>query len=87
MNERGTGSLLEVDGRRRISLGALAEHDRYLAHVEEDGTIILTPAVVLPLAEARLHAAADTAREVDEFLENPEIALRRQRPARPRRQN
>ena len=32
-------SVLEVDSRRRISLGALAEHDRYLVEVEEDGTI------------------------------------------------
>lgn len=78
------GSLLEVDGRRRVSLGALASHDRYLARVEEDGTIILTPAVVLPLAEARLNAATETAREIDEFLEHPETGQRRTRPKRRR---
>lgn len=34
-------------GRRRISLGRLVgRHNRYLVHVEPDGTIILTPATV-----------------------------------------
>lgn len=42
--------LLEVDSRKRISLGELATRQRYLATVEADGTIILTPAVVVPLS-------------------------------------
>jgi hypothetical protein len=47
-----TQTLLEVDSRRRISLGALvAVHDRYLATVEDDGVIILTPAAVVTLTE------------------------------------
>jgi len=81
-------TLLEVDGRRRISLGSLAEHDRYLAAVEADGTIVLTPAVVMPLAEARLHAAVEAAEAVDDFLDDPSGGSRRSRPAkgRPRRQ-
>jgi hypothetical protein len=40
--------LLEVDSRRRVSLGPLAKSELYLVEVEEDGTIILTPAVVVP---------------------------------------
>lgn len=73
-------TLLEVDGRRRISLGVLAEHDRYLAHVETDGTIVLTPAVVLSVAEARLHASGPVVEEIDEFLAKPTIGnLRRRR--------
>jgi hypothetical protein len=76
----GTKSLLEVDARRRISLGSLAEHDRYLVEVEEDGTIVLTPAVVMSAAEARLHTATETSRRIDEFLDNPEIGSRRTRP-------
>jgi hypothetical protein len=79
-------SLLEVDGRRRISLGSLAVHDRYLAEVEEDGTIVLTPAVVMSLAQARLHAATETSRKIDDFLDNPETGSRRTRPARAERQ-
>ncbi len=77
-------SLLEVDARRRISLGALAEHDRYLIEVEDDGTIVLTPAVVMSAAQARLHAAVETSRKIDEFLDNPETGSRRTRPSRQR---
>jgi hypothetical protein len=78
-------SLLEVDSRRRISLGPLAVHDRYLVEVEEDGTIVLTPAVVMPAAQARLLAAVETSRRIDEFLDHPETGSRRARPARSRR--
>jgi hypothetical protein len=78
-------SVLEVDSRRRISLGALAEHDRYLVDVEEDGTIVLTPAVVMSAAQARLLAAAETSRKIDEFLDHPETGSRRSRPQRPPR--
>lgn len=80
-------SMLEVDSRRRISLGPLAEHDRYLVDVEEDGTIVLTPAVVMSAAQARLLAATETSRKIDEFLEQPEIGSRRTRPTRSRRQS
>lgn len=43
--------LLTLDGRRRINLGKIArpKDTRYLAHVEADGVIVLTPAVVVPL--------------------------------------
>lgn len=43
--------LIEVDSRRRIHLGDMGKHHRYLAHTEPDGTIILTPAVVVPVSE------------------------------------
>jgi len=78
-------SVLEVDSRRRISLGTLAEHDRYLVEVEEDGTIVLTPAVVMSAAQARLLAATETSKKIDEFLDHPETGSRRTRPARTRR--
>lgn len=42
--------IVEVDSRRRITLGKLAIHDLYLVDVEPGGTIILTPAVVIPRA-------------------------------------
>jgi hypothetical protein len=43
--------LVTLDGRRRINLHKIArpEDTRYLAHVEADGVITLTPAVVVPL--------------------------------------
>ncbi len=44
--------LIEVDGRRRLSLGRIGRHSRYLAAEEPDGTIVLTPAVVLTVQEA-----------------------------------
>lgn len=39
--------LIQLDRRHRASLGRIARHYRYLAHVESDGTIVLTPAVVV----------------------------------------
>lgn len=45
--------LIEVDSRRRIHLGDMGKHHRYLAHTEPDGTIILTPAVVVPVSELK----------------------------------
>jgi hypothetical protein len=48
--------LVELDERRRASLARLsstAPGKRYLARAEPDGTIILTPAVVMPAAEVQ----------------------------------
>lgn len=87
VDNRVKQSVLEVDSRRRISLGPLAEHDRYLVEVEEDGTIVLTPAVVISAAQARLLAAAETSRRIDDFLDHPETGSRRNRPARTQRQS
>jgi hypothetical protein len=85
-DERTSRGLLELDARRRVSLGAIASYDRYLVDVEDDGTIVLTPAVVMSAAEARLRAAPETARRIDEFLDNPEVGSRRIRPVRPMQQ-
>ncbi len=75
--------LLELDSRRRISLGSLATYERYFVEVEGDGTIVLTPAVVMSAAEARLRAASDTEARIDDFLDNPKTGSRRTRPTRP----
>ena len=50
------GILIELDSRRRVSLGRVgrAEHTRYLANEQPDGTVILTPAVVMSETEARI---------------------------------
>lgn len=47
--------ILEVDNRRRVSLGRIGhpEHTRYLAHEEPDGSIVLEPVAVMPEIEAR----------------------------------
>jgi hypothetical protein len=48
-----TDILIELDERRRASLGKIgrAEHRRYLAHEEPDGTIVFVPAVLTPERE------------------------------------
>ncbi len=45
-------AVIELDDRRRASLGKFGRHDRYLIREQEDGTLILEPAVVLTEAEA-----------------------------------
>lgn len=49
--------LVELDSRRRLSLGKLAKHDRYFVVVEEDGTIVLTPVVVLAASQVAKHVS------------------------------
>lgn len=46
--------LIELDSRKRAPLRQHARHDRYFVSEEPDGTIVLTPAVVMTEAEARL---------------------------------
>lgn len=75
--------VIELDARHRASLGALASYDRYLAKVETDGTIVLTPAVVLSAAEAALLERPDIIQGIES---NRAAGLpgRRQRPSRKR---
>jgi hypothetical protein len=74
-------ALVEVDSRRRVSLGKLGHHDRYLATEHPDGVITLEPAVIL----TELERAFLQNRELQELIEHnrahPE--LRRPRPKRP----
>lgn len=60
----GDQVIREVDGRRRISLTGIGnpEHRFYLAVCDDDGVIVLTPAVILPAADVdrmRQEARAD----------------------------
>ena len=64
--------LIELDERRRISLGKLGHHSRYLAREQEDGTIVLEPAVVLTEAEARFLANSDLVAQIEHNREHPE---------------
>ena len=45
--------VVTVQGRGRVNLGKLAKHDRYIARVEPDGTIIMEPAAIRPLRTHR----------------------------------
>lgn len=38
--------LVTLDDRRRVSLGRIARHKRYMAREEPDGTIVMTPAEI-----------------------------------------
>ena len=46
--------LVEVDSKRRVVLGRLGHSTdtRYIARDEPDGTVVLTPAVVMPARQA-----------------------------------
>jgi hypothetical protein len=64
-----TEVLVELDDRRRVSLGRIGrqEHTRYLVTEEPDGTLVFTPAVVLSELEAKLLANDEL---VDSILAN-----------------
>lgn len=70
-----TEQLVELDERRRVSLGRLGrqEHTRYLVTEEPDGTLVFTPAVVLSELEVKLLA---NDRLVDRILANREDPTR-----------
>lgn len=60
-------TLLEVDSRKRVSLGQAGElADRYLMERGPDGVITLTPAVVMSPAEVRLLGRLDILEAVDD---------------------
>ena len=76
--------LIELDDRRRASFGRIGrpEHRRYLAHEEEDGTLVLVPAVVMPESEARLMANPELVTQIERTVADPESRVRRTRPRR-----
>lgn len=72
-------TILELDDRRRVSLGKLAEHSRYLVRKEDDGTLILEPAVVLTAFEARVLGSPEMIAKLREAQAAPRGAPRRRR--------
>jgi hypothetical protein len=79
-----TDVLIELDERRRVSLGKLGrpEHRRYLAHEEPDGTLVFVPAVVVPESQARLLANHDLVEQIERTVADPSARVRRGRPQR-----
>jgi hypothetical protein len=63
---------LELDSRRRAPLARLARDrdTQFLASVDEDGTIHLTPAVVLPAYEARLRSRPELVGRLEASVED-----------------
>jgi len=74
-------TLIELDTRRRVSLGRVwrPEHTRYLVHEEEDGTVVLTPAAVVSDLEARFLRDPTLVSRIEEERRRPEQLRRRPR--------
>ena len=76
--------VISVQGRGRVNLGKLAEHERYLGHTEPDGTIILEPAEVISLTEKKLLADSALIASIAESRVHPERLVTRNRSNSPR---
>jgi len=76
--------IVELDSRGRVSLGRLGvEHPRYLAHIEADGTVVLTPAVVVSALEAKVLSDPDLVARIRAGLtDEDEIEVERAGPTR-----
>jgi hypothetical protein len=73
--------LVELDERRRVSLGKIGRHSRYLVREEPDGTLIFEPAVVLTESERKYMANQALQAQIEDNRAHPE----RRRPRPPRR--
>lgn len=73
--------VLEVDGRRRVTLGRLGrrEHLRYLATEDPDGTIVLRPAVVMTELEAKMMADPQLVARIEANRADPTRMVKRRR--------
>lgn len=76
--------VISVQGRGRVNLGKLAEHQRYLGHTEPDGTIILEPAEVISLTEKKLLADNALMASIADSRVHPERLVTRNRSNSPR---
>jgi hypothetical protein len=75
--------LIDRDERGRVSLGRLhPAPGPYLGVVEDDGTVVLRPAAVMTVSQARLLANPGLMAEIDAFAASPESGARRGRPGR-----
>lgn len=61
-------TIIELDARNRASLGALATAKLYTAEVDDDGTITMTPAVVMSAIDAALLRRPDILAVIDESM-------------------
>ena len=68
--------LIELDARRRAALGKLGkpEHTRYLVTEHPDGSLLLTPAVVMTVHEAALLRNPELVAQIEEDLADPSKA-------------
>lgn len=68
-----TVDVLELDERRRASFGRIGkpDHRRYLVNVDSDGTITLTPAVVVAEHELALLRHPEIVARIEESRADP----------------
>jgi hypothetical protein len=73
------GTIIELDDRRRASLGRIGrpEHKRYLVEEQDNGTLILTPAVVLTETEYELLRNPALVASLQEAISDPSKRSRR----------
>lgn len=64
-------TIVELDDRRRPSLGKIGRHSRYLVREEDDGTLIWQPAVVMTEFEAALLSNPEVMGQIKASLADP----------------
>jgi len=71
--------LVELDDRRRVYLAKVGDsaHRRYLVRTESDGTMIFTPASVVPSHVLRLLDRPDVLTAIRDAQVHPEQLVRR----------
>jgi hypothetical protein len=74
-------TMLELDERRRVSLGKIGkpEHRRYLVTEQPDGTIILTPAAVIAEHELALLRHPEVVARIEASRTDPTRLVKRPR--------
>jgi len=77
------GTLVQVDTRKRVSLGNMAHHNQYLVREEPDGTIIFEPAVVLTQAERAFLSDPSLVEALEKVNVHPERRRTRERTKEP----
>jgi hypothetical protein len=71
--------LVELDDRRRVYLAKVGNsaHKRYLVRTEPDGTMIFTPASVVPSHVLRLLGRPEVLAAIRDAQDHPEKLVRR----------
>jgi len=79
-------AVVEADDRGRVSLGraGVKPNQRYVAHTEPDGTVVLTPAAVVTTYEAKFLRNAVLVEQIEENRAHPERLKQVDRKARRR---
>lgn len=77
------GILLEVDSRRRLNLNKVGRHERYTAVEHDDGSITLTPAIILSPADLQYLQDPELQDLVAKAQERAGTTVRRERRTRP----